>query len=252
LVLKQIFKFLNIMKRQFFLIVSAVAISAAVLTSCGNDEKDGDDDGGGAGVSKQFTVTIEYAAKHKGEMSAVELWVRNVSDTYDDAIAKFPVKDGSFTVELPAIDAKYLKTLSSYKPTVTVSNSGAKTVTAKFCTTVIDYRIDDLICGKYVESAMKDSYVTAAYVYSDNNFTVSGTEVNEVRNGFGTLTGETTVTYSLNLKKGWNIVYDVYKGSVTAGMLTTLTMEKTSADQDDLKWYTRSDFINYITHGMTP
>ena len=215
--------------KSFFVnyLVLAALVATAAFTSCNKD--DDKDDGGG-----KITATVENGSKYDNQIVKVKL----VSMKDDSEIASGSWSKGGFTIVLPAtVDAKYLDTEDEddYGEGVTVSNKNAKTVWFD----IYGYDKDDKYVTSFGLGKSDDSSESYAwYVYSDGDVNISGTEEEEYEYDGG---HKEISTYSVTLKKGWNVVYDTHSESTQGGKrLYNGTL--TSTPVSGLKWYSDEDF----------
>ena len=141
--------------------------------------------------------------------------------------------NGSFTIILPeAVDSKYLEKIEDDMPKeIAISNKNARTL----CISSI-YGFDSSdkrIVSFCYEKEEGNTYAAMNWLYTDSDLTVSGTITHtEWVSG---REYEYTETYSLALKKGWNIVYEITTETRQSNKYTE-KYENTSSAVSGLKW----------------
>ena len=235
------------MKRYYILIILVTAIFSVLITSCEKDETN---------VSMTVSGTLEFSELYNDEITKVQVDFRE--PTYwgevpvftHVTLARVPYSNGAFSLELPEkVDNKYLNQKLSYEdlePYIKVSNKNVKTGVFDFTATDFDEDIANSIEEKNKEGngVWTYSYKTFPLVYLKRD-EISTTEglfyyANENCSITGTLTesdGHQTITYSMHLKRGWNIVYH------TQTQDKQMRIEELSTKSvSDMKWYVRGDF----------
>ena len=216
--------------KKFFLIGSLCLGICCTFTNCGG--KDDDDNSGGSPL--QVNATVEEGSSY--DIDEVRALIA-IDEEYDEEtgnyiwvgkeIAKGSYTGGKFSLNLPAtVEDKYLESIEEYEEypaSISVSDRKAKgTVLA-----IVGYKsgkqIGDFYNEKYLETETSHSYYDVEYIYVDRNLTITGTETDE--------DGD-TYKYSVNMKKGWNLVYYVRTSDEDS-----YTRETTTKAQSGLKWF---------------
>ncbi|MDR2963171.1 MAG: hypothetical protein LBU90_06035 [Bacteroidales bacterium] len=217
------------MKRFFYNVglLVAVGFAVAVCASCGKDDDASKNGGstlnmGGASVGGVFTIA---ASNVSGNTQAIHTVKADIEDWLQPQ-AVF-VNNG-FSLQLPtAIDSKDLYLCANdAQEGVAISDRNAQWT---WLNRIYAYNQNDSKIGDidlYWENENSDCYVS--WVYVDRNVSITGNDEGGI--------------YNLNLKKGWNVVYDFedYTNDVN-----TITSTKPSGV--NLQWefdsYTKSMIV---------
>jgi hypothetical protein len=184
------------MKRNYLKMAFVCLFTVVAICSC---KKDDDDETGGDSSIKDntFTVVVENGNSYNELIDVVKLEldeVQNSSTVKYSALASAEYKNGGFTLTLPAsVSSQYLEPLDDSPDGVTVSNRNVKFAWINLSA----YKSDSDIGYFYVKSGDWKG----GLMYADSNVSITGTETeSDEKDTY-------TTRYSMNLKKGWNIVY---------------------------------------------
>jgi len=196
--------------RDFLKFVGLLLTMCFILTLSGCDkDKDKDKDNDNDTIEK-ITAIFENFEEYNDVIEEVRMvtWVPKGQYEYDKVTVATGKYRNGFTVELPkTIDTKYLTLINDdILKSVNVSNKNAKL--AYFYSfygydkygepVVIEYGTDEDYHINF-SSGRRDNYYQVMYVYADSDVSISGTKTAENQS-------EKTV-YSINFRKGWNIMY---------------------------------------------
>jgi hypothetical protein len=181
------------------LIYAAALMAAGTLfAACGNKDEDGDK--GASAISGHITVKVDGGSDL--DIDSVKL---NLGDY---VISSAAYANGEFTLEFSSVDdnVNWFFTIAQYMPNgITVSDANVKTPN-------VEASLSAYKSGSEVGSF---HYGTAewngGFMYVNGDVNITGTGVNE----------GVTMTYNVDLKKGWNFVYD--KTTENARETTTQT-----------------------------
>ena len=234
------------MKKYYFLLILMTAIFVVLITSCEKDETP---------VGMTVSGTLEFSERYNDEITKVQVdYYEPVYMGKHVTLARGVYSNGAFSLELPAkVDVIYLnQNLSNedLEPYFKVSNKKVKTGVFGFTATDFDEDI-----AKSIEEKNKDgngiwaySYKTFPLVYlkRDDISTTEGLFYYADRNCSitGTLTasdGHQTITYSMHLKRGWNIVYHTDKYMETQDKQVRIE-ELSTKPVSGMKWYVSGDY----------
>ena len=240
------------MKRYYFSLILMTAIFAVLITSCEKDE---------TFVGMTVTGTLEFSEQYNDKITKVQVdfreptYLGEVPIFTQSTLARGTYSNGAFSLELPSkVDDKYLNQMLSHEdlePYLKVSNKNVKT--GMFDFTATDF--DEEIAKRIEEKNKEGNGVWASYLYKifplvnlkrDDISTTEGLFYYADRNCSitGTLTasdGNQTTTYSMYLKRGWNIVYHTQKYMETPDRLIHIE-ELSTKPISGMKWYVRGDF----------
>ena len=168
----------------------ALGLTIAVFNSCDEDD---DKNGGSGSISKITATNVINGSTQIKTVKALVYW-----GDYDneDAIAQAPYTNNGFTLELPkTLSAKYLFLISEDAPSgITISDKNVKIYVLE---DISGYDKDDDEIGYfYLEEEKGDNEYYTSWIYSDRDVTIKGQDDGD--------------KYNLQLKKGWNVVYDSY------------------------------------------
>ena len=202
-------------------------MSIFVIISCEdnnpNEPEDNDETNGG-GVVTSISGKIWSWQLQDGYKIKLEVY----NDTKETFVAgeSSISTDGSFNIStLQEVPANFLFPVTNVFPadSVTISNQDAK-----FCYHSTDFTIynsSDVVYG-HVEyawyGASDNEFTNGSYLYSDSDVSITGsfTQYNS------------PVTVNVNLKKGWNIIYEIAKFENNIYVVTI-----TTETQEGLDWY---------------
>ena len=157
-------------------------------------------------------------------------------------------------MKLPStVNDKYLKRLNDHFPESVIVNCDKNTKLEFFPIMTLD--MNDNLFYSLVYAKLNGKLITEArYMYADNDCSITGINVNTYKqlNIFydneteefiaKEYTVEETVTYSISLKKGWNIIYRIEKENKSEGDNKLIKLEMTTKAVSGLKWYVSKDF----------
>ena len=260
------------MNRYFFTIL----IFAATFVSCISELID-DGFGGGSSKLSKLDISVVAGSKHKNTIDDVKLSVYDEIFDYYPELASVAYGNGTFTVFLPeSVDVTCLYSIiewyvnddGSLPDGLMVSNKNAKIVGVPIEAFKGNRYVDKIEFLKVVNENKK-LIAIAQLVYSDSNVSVTGTikETNDysfaLNNYFAgikysgkytidyfakgkTITHDIECTYSVNLKKGWNLCFEIgedYSRTETSTQVNVVYKGKTtSTDPVGMKWYIYNDF----------
>jgi hypothetical protein len=204
------------LKMAFFCLFTVVALS-----SCNKDEDEGS--------INTITAVVENGSSYNALIDVVKLEVESSSSSYElKTLTDAEYKDGGFTIILPeSVSSQYLELPFGddddiIPKGITVSNKNAKGASAY----LIAYKSNKLVGEFYLESG--DWSGGLIYIDSDVSITGTATETE-------TWEGETYTekfNYSVNLKRGWNMVYT----KITENS-NNFVLEATTTAPSGAKWY---------------
>ncbi|MDR2383118.1 MAG: hypothetical protein LBD76_04440 [Prevotellaceae bacterium] len=214
------------MKRNFFMMVIVCLFTVVALSSC---QKDDDDDG-----INTINVVVENGNNYNALIDAVILNVWDYSMEQNQTLVETEYKDGGFTINLPeSVSSRYLEPLDEDMPNgITVSNKNVNGGWASFIAFQSDEAVGYFYCrsGDWIGELM----------YVDGNSFITGIVTDsELDNG---VTYTATYNLNMNLKKGWNMVYEKYSLSSFS-----YTSEITTTTPANAKWYFESYDYYYET-----
>ena len=238
------------MKKYYFSLILMTAIFAELITSC--DKED-------TAVGMTVSGNLEFSESYNDIITKVQVDVKepvNVGVTVFKSVnlARGTYSNGAFSIELPAmVDERYLKQSFSDKDLDTyfkISDKRVKTGVFDFTATDFDETIANSIEEKNKEGngiwvyayktfplvyIKKDDVSTTEglFYYADKNCSINGTMTAS--------DGHYSLTYSMHLKRGWNIVYFTEKYVETPEMQIHIE-ELSTKPVSGLKWYVRGDF----------
>ena len=235
-----------------FLVMACLASLCMVFTACDKD-KDKDKDGDGSGTTVNSSV-IEA----KNVIGGNSYTTRVDAEVYDyDAdtyvsIATSPYQNKGFKLTLPGnLNVKYLESIGDLfdadnTDEIKISDKNAKgCLLEDFCA----YDKNDNYGGYFYfgdtyEGMTEMSVHYVVWIYVDRDVTVKGTQ--SEYDGDEDIIITINATANLNLKKGWNVVYNSViakynfsSSPVTVTMEVTMTNKKPSSA--NLKWYFGND-----------
>ena len=147
-------------------------------------------------------------------------------------LARGEWKDGGFTIELPKTkETDYLEPLN-LPPTLSISNKNVKFKDSGF----IGMNKDGFgLYGFYLmKQSVEGDVSRAIFRYIDSDVTISGNHQIVYSSTY-----ELSVTYSIDLKKGWNVWY--YSSSISRVDGKIIVVEQwSSTPVSGLKWYGQS------------
>ena len=243
---------LNMNKRFFSLSVVFVLI-AAILVSC---NKDAD-----TATIDNITATLENGAKYNNEISKVILVANEPvpiiigpNSPVWTMLSSSNFTNSRFSMKLPStIDDKYLKRINDYFPTNVTVSCDKNTKTEFFPIVTLD--MNDNLLYSLVYAKLDGKLITEArYMYSDCDCSITGIDINTYSSPTCIYDEETeefitkdwlvekTVTYSVFLKNGWNVIYRIEKENKSEGYNKIFKSEITTKAVSGLKWYVSEDF----------
>ena len=236
------------MKRYYFSLILMTAFFAELITSCDKEDEV---------VGMTVSGTLEFSERYNDEITKVEVTILGdrFSDLKSVTLARGAYSNGAFSLKLPAkVDDMYLNQNfadEDLEPYIKVSNKMVKTGVFDFTATDFDETMANSIEEKNKEGNGVDwvySHKTFPLVYikSDDTSTTEGLFYYADRNCsiIGTMTasdGHYTITYSMHLKRGWNIVYHTEKYMEAPDKQIRID-ELSTQPVSVMKWYVRGDF----------
>jgi transposase-like protein len=185
-----------------------------------NDNDDDDDDENS--IPNILTVVVENGNSYNELIDVVKLEIRDNSPEERHTLASAEYKNGGFALTLPdSVNSQDLKSYDDYPASVTISNRNVKTGKPDLSA----YKSDSHT--GYFEHKSGDW--EGSLVYADGDVSVNGTKTEE------STTYTYTSKYSMNLKKGWNIVYS--KETESGTTYITYIYEATTTEPAGAKWY---------------
>ena len=210
-----------------YLVIAVLAV-AAVFTSCKKADVSGEFDG-------IITATVENGNAFDSKIENVVAWTEGTESQATPAIlAKYV--NGEFMIELPAtVDDSYLKEIYGSYPALKVSNKNAKGTSLN-----IGAFQSGVCVGDFYHAKKSGIQTEALFVYVDGNVNITGSDSQTIINKdpYGNILGEHKydISYTVSLKKGWNIMYftEIHSGSSQK----TTTKETVSTNvPEGMKWY---------------
>ena len=190
-----------------------------------NDNDDGSGNNNGGNTSKITATNVINSSTQIATVKAIVYWENNDDDYGSDVIAQTQYKNKGFTLELPStLSAKYLFLVYEDAPQgISISNQEAK---GRLLEDIEGYDKDENEIGYfYLVEENDDSEHYTSWLYVDRDVTIKG-EYKKINDYYDE---EYLEKYDLQLKKGWNVVYesymesynnstkrDVYTGSLTS------------------------------------
>lgn len=205
----------------------ASAVSIALFSACEKEDGGGAGNGGNGGGGDASIVTItdflcsvyhsngdhEYSKRDLSgrakTVKALVVYEVEPDNEWDDSwktdtIAETEFSNNGITLQLPKIMAdKYLRSVTVFENEgITISDRDAKLATSLYIEAFFENSTDIAMAGFYYGETDGDYEVQRWY--ADRDVTVTG-EYSGVDKYTGS--SKVQVTYNLNLKKGWNVVY---------------------------------------------
>ena len=177
------------------------------------------------GDSYKITATVENGNDYNSEINTVKAYViYGHGDEYEIATGKY--SGGGFRLTLPqSVSSNYLGSAADimrffmWSDAVQFSDPQVGLATLE----VAGYEGDDMnipVADFYYHKAVNGENVAeGTFVYADRDVTVTGSD-------------EETI-YNVSLKKGWNIIYDVWNDNGKD--------EVTTKEVSGMKWYHEDD-----------
>jgi hypothetical protein len=230
------------MKRNFFMKAFVCMFTVVALSSCNKDDDEKEEAKSGA-IGNTLTVTVENGNSYNSRIDTVKLtsWDRNDEDERSVELARAVYTNGGFTINLPEnLGSQYLSPLIEDEDDfsgVTISNRNVKIGSPSLDA----YKSGNEVGVFYPATGTGESDWEGELTYADSDVSITGTGTRNYswESGDVTYTETITVTYNVNLKKGWNIVYEKGQGTVN-GTTYTVIGEVTTAPAG-VKWYFYSD-----------
>lgn len=204
------------MKKSFlkFGFILTLVCSITIFSSC--EKKKGTTGGGGSSTDVSL-ITATNIINGTND-------IKTVKARFDDIIiAQTSYQNNGFTLQLPTtLNDIYLYSLSEWDSEISISDRTAKYLALS---NLYAYDIDDDEIGWFNYAYEKSNeWGAILWMYVDKNVTISGSEIGSYE----------SVSYNLNLQKGWNIFYGVttYTGD---DEVTTVTSQKPSGVT--FQWY---------------
>jgi hypothetical protein len=238
-------KYFKLSMKNVAAIVACFAVSI-MFSGCGKDK---DDEGDGGSAITKLEISVVDGSKYSSDIDKVKLMVLDYADDYNLVeLLSVDYSNGSFTINLPAtVAAKYMRTFKEVAPDgVKVSNENARTASTRIDVYKGNDRVDWLTYGKVINRD-KELAVYGYLMYSDSDVSITGTgTMTDEYEGEKTYIHEITITYSVNLKKGWNLIFETEEEHTVTDTSTEFKEvykgKATSTDPGGLKWYMKDDF----------
>jgi hypothetical protein len=210
-------------KKYALLLIAGLVICSV---SCKKDSKDTD-----------FVIEAKNVIDGNNDIAIVKASMWKSGE--EEIIATGKYENNGFKLTLPAtLDSKYLSTTIGYAPVgVNVSNPNAKVREAD-CFSAYD-KNDNRIGVLFISvEETTNRRVKATYLYTDRNFSVTGS--------YTEVSGNTTeiATFDCSLKRGWNIMYSIEESGDGCSYFTLTTKKPSDVT---LNWH----YFD-ITFGKTP
>ena len=220
-------------------IICTFFLLAISITGC-NDNNEMKDDG----EAEIFYAKVEDASLHSNIDKVKVQLIGNFGDVKIVDIYCSDWKDGCFTFSLPkTVNPNYLGTYHYVNQSIPVGNENVKVGEVYFLGFNKDgYRVTGLTHAGKTE----DGYVEAFYTYVDSDATIFG-DYAKLRNVLEKddngdcipCLWEINTTFSVELKKGWNIWY---LSSSVSRTERTIKERWSTIPVRGLKWYFVGDF----------
>jgi hypothetical protein len=208
------------MKKKLLKTVFVCLITVVALSSCKKDDSNKNND-------FVITAAVENGSNYNAQIDLVKVEIGNYEHDEAHELVTAEYKNGEFTVNLPEkVNSQYLESLDNASGGITSIDSKAKIGYAYFSA----YKSNDIAGYLFCRSGEWD----VIYVYVDEDVTRGGSiMLTHTTNGVI----YTDITeYNVNLKQGWNIVYEK---RTTDGNTTTKEITSTSPSSG-AKWYFQS------------
>jgi hypothetical protein len=207
------------MKSKFLTMAGISLLAMATFCAC---SKDDDNNTGTSTISGNYEITVENGSSYNSAIDSVRLML----GTYDEhVICNVKYNNGKFTLNLPAtVPDAYLEALeeSGIPDGITVSNFNVKIGYANLRAYKAGNR-----AGSFYHSI---NDWQGRLVYMNGDVSITGTVTNRWEE-YGTAYTD-TFTYSISLKKGWNILY-IREGKTTDH---DYTLEGTTETPSGARW----------------
>jgi len=222
------------MKRFFVnqLVVAALIVSAAFVSSCNKDDDGGTASGAFDGV---ITAQVENGSQYNDLIKRVR--AVGVGGAFGSGVY---AANGSFTITLDLPPASTLSLLANdledLSDFVSISDKSAKwsdeVAIGAYSSSSGDFIDDDIVGWFYYAklSADGNSGAEMILVYADRDVIVKGSKKQTYEDG--TFTRE----FNMNLKQGWNRTYYVKKDTKMSDDNWDRYSESTTNPVDGLKW----------------
>lgn len=205
------------MKKSFlkFGFILTLVCSITIFSSC--EKKKGPTGGGGSSTDASL-ITATNIINGTND-------IKTVKARFDDdiIIAQTSYQNNGFSLQLPiTLNDIYLYSFSEWDSEISISDRTAKYLALS---NLYAYDIDDDRMGSfYYEYEKSNEWGAILWMYVDKNVTISGSEIGSYE----------SVSYNLNLQKGWNIVYYAETDTEDYAVLT-YTSQKPSGVT--FQWY---------------
>jgi hypothetical protein len=237
------------MKKYYFSLILMATIVAAAITSCEKED---------TAVGMKVSGTLEFSERYNDEITKVQVIIPGdrffylgdgSSGSEQVTLASGTYFNGEFSLELPVkVDDKYLDSHlfdEEFPTNIKVSDKRVKTGAFSFSTTNLDDTKENQIPTTGGLVAYRGKVYPLVYIKSDDTSTTEGSfyYANRKCSIIGTMTssdGHCTTTYSVHLKRGWNIVYYTEKYMETPDKRIRIE-ELSTQPVSGLKWYVRGD-----------
>jgi hypothetical protein len=204
------------MKKDFLKTVLACLLTIVALSACKKDEE---------GEPYIITAAVENGDRYNTMIDAVRAEIEYDEQKEGYRIANAEYQNGGFTIILPAkVNSLYLVPLEDDIPDgLLISNLNAKTVNISLNA----YKSNDNVGAFYLWSEGWEGL----FIYADRDVSIAG--------DYDDYYSEEGITYtemynlSMDLEKGWNIVY----AKATQIKYNTYLIEMTTEAPYEAKWY---------------
>lgn len=179
------------MKKSFlkFGFILTLVCSITIFSSC---EKKKSTTGGGGSSTDVSLITATNIINGTNDIKTVKAGLD------DDIIAQTSYQNNGFTLQLPTtLNDIYLYSFSEWDSEISISDKTAK---YSMLDCMYAYDIDDDEIGDFwYEYEKSNEWGAIGWMYVDKNVTINGSETYE----------NESLSFDLNLQKGWNILYYV-------------------------------------------
>jgi hypothetical protein len=236
------------MKNFLFLMIAAAAM---VFAGCSKDDDNGNGDNNGISFNVVGLASSQVSSPY--QIDTVKVEIEKDYDyvyTAEMVLATAIYANGGFTINLPAtVNDLYLHTASEWFDdelaggSVTVSNHSVKINTVELDAYKADGDYRDKVGGFYLAAT---GGWEGLLIYVTGHINIAGTYFDkEEYEDYGKAI---TTTYSLNLKQGWNIIYEKTERNAEK---TIYTVTQTTTAPAGAKWeyYESERYGDYISGG---
>ncbi|MDR1416423.1 MAG: hypothetical protein LBJ57_03255 [Prevotellaceae bacterium] len=229
------------MKNNSFTTMAFVSLLAvAAVCSCDKDKDKDNNNNSKSGFiqNNAIEINLENGGRYSEKVDTVKLTIYSEELHRSVALVSVPYGNGKFTLKLPtSVDAKYLKDFhfeyaDEARKGLTISDSKVQESNVSLLAYKAGSEVGALRYGvedwDKAENWDRDVYLT--YVDRDVSITGSYTGIDSGKEVKG---AKYSYSYSVNMKKGWNLRYE--EGKVKAENLYEITI--TTQIPAEAKWY---------------